>query len=211
MKVLRKSLLGAAIALVVALGATGSANAAITVETEAPSGPCPAVIVNVHVVAGGCHVVFTSPTVVMLVHTGAAEVLVSNCSVSLEARLAGNGVGWLTEQLFGPPGGGAGACTREPCDEPAPSHANLLWPAIVEDAGAFSSVEATLCLRVAGPGNEGAVGGVCTLHMPILEQAHTYTLIANEAACEALPQVEFIGTLTTQNAGTERIEIINDD
>lgn len=210
----RAGTLGATVIAAMGLWAA-SAPAAIVVERELPDPTtgnvaCGPLSQAAHVVTGGCHVAIDSPLTTLIAHTGTGEVVVSNCAITGEARVDSSGSGWIVSQSM--QSTASGSCPRAPCDEA--SHADIPWPLTIEDAGDTTTVEVTFCVRLAS-GSEGSGGSSCLVHLPIsIPASHTYSassvsLPSGEAACEGLPQTELSGTYTGQNAGTERVEIIN--
>lgn len=138
----------------------------VTVLAEAGS-ECPPVTAVGHQVEGGCHVEFESTGNGIPWHAYApAKTTIMNCDWELEARVNGNGEGYVTQAILtaasvGPP------CNRAACDEAAPSHAMIPWPLhIAETAPGDQELELTLCLRLSSAG-EGDPGIVCELHLEV--------------------------------------------
>lgn len=191
--------------MLAAVALAASSASAITVRQEPGNTACPAgPIVAAHVVTGGCHAtVASNGTIPLLVHTGAAEVVISNCTVTGELRVNSAGAGFITNQVFG----GGAACTRLPCDEAAGSMAKIPWSATLAGTGAAPSLEATFCVRPVASG-EGGSPTLCTVHGAGSSSGHTYSgapAPGGESPCEGQPQVEHSGGVTTTN--TERVEI----
>lgn len=197
----RNLLLTSAVALATTLVAVSSASA-ITIRQEPGNTPCPAgPTVVAHVVTGGCHVTFAINGVIPLfAHTGAAEVVISSCTVTGELRVNSAGAGFVTNQVFG---GGAG-CTRTACDE-AVNMRKIPWAATINGTAAAPTHELTFCLRTIASG-EGGAGTNCTIHNSISAVGHTYTVGGGgEVPCEATPQVEISGS--GSSTATERFEL----
>jgi hypothetical protein len=203
MRSARKLFLVGALALA-ALAMMASSASAVTILQEPGNTGCEdGPVLDTHVVTGGCHADFgDADGIPLLLHTGAAEVQISNCAVSLEARVNSNGDGYVTNQVFSnpPPPAPANSCTRRPCDEA--DMAVLAWPL---DVFATNSLESVFCLRTIQAG-EGQGHTLCHIILPISGSGHAYTVgaPATEYQCEGLPveisDVELI-------AGAERIEI----
>lgn len=207
MRATRKLLLVGAIVLAAMMSAASMASA-VTVRQEPGNTACPAgPTVAAHIVTGGCHATFTSNGgIPLLAHTGAAEVAVSNCTVSFEARVNSAGSGFITNQVFG----GGAACTRAPCDEVTGFMRKHPWPlTLTSFGGGVFTLEVTFCLRTVA-GGEFRAGSLCTVHFVIIASGHTYTAhpsagVGQEAACEGLPQVEISGSFNS--TATERFEL----
>jgi hypothetical protein len=202
MRATRKLFLVGALALA-ALAMMASSASAVTILQEPGNTPCEdGPTLDGHEVTGGCHADFgDADGIPLLLHTGAAEVQLSNCAVSLEARVDGNGDGWVTNQVFSNPPAPAPAnsCTRTPCDEV--DMFRLAWPLNIT---ATNSLETAFCLRAIPAGE--SQGQFCHVVLPISGSGHAYTVgaPATEYQCEGLP-VEISDVELT--AGDERIEI----
>lgn len=190
-----------------AVALAASPASALTVTQEPGNTACPAgPTVVAHVVTGGCHATFASNgALTMLAHTGAAEVVISSCSVSGELRVDSAGVGFLTNQILT---GSPSNCTRRACDE-AGNMRKIPWPKVLEGTVAAPTAEMTFCL-IPTSAAEGTAGAICTIHGLATANGHTYTistvgLPSNEAACEQIPTIEVVGSATS--TATERIEI----
>lgn len=201
MRCTRNLFLAPVVTLTAMLLAASSASA-ITVRQEPGNTACPAgPTVNAHVVSGGCHLTFASSGAgtTLLAHTGAAEITISNCTISGELRVNSAGVGFVTNQVFT----GGASCTRAPCDE-AVSMRKIPWSAAITGTAAAPAHESTMCLRTIASG-EGGAGTNCTVHTAVSFSGHTYSESSTEGACEGNPAVELIGGGTA--TATERIEI----
>ncbi len=170
-----------------------TATAQIEFLDEETDQHCPALVVVEHSVGGGCHVEYESEGHIPLVAYIPGPVVISNCNVHLEARIGEDGAGYITQALLtnepvppNPP------CTREPCDEPAPGHEDLLWPLQLEENGpGQESIETEFCLRVANSagGVEGGASARCEVHLPFTHVlSHDHELGDDaEYFCEVSP------------------------
>jgi hypothetical protein len=203
MRATRKLFLVGALALA-ALAMMASSASAVTILQEPGNTPCESgPVLDTHVVDGGCHADFgDADGIPLLLHTGAAEVQLSSCALSLEARVNSAGIGYATNQVFSnpPPPAPPNSCTRTPCDEA--NMAKLAWPLEITTT---NSLESIFCLRPIQAG-EGQGQAFCHIVLPISGSGHAYVVgaPATEYQCEGLPveisDVELV-------AGEERIEI----
>ncbi len=176
-----------------ALSAT-TANAQVEVFDEETDDHCPALMISGHNVTGGCHVHYEAEEHIPLVaYTPTGAVVLFNCNVHLEAQIGEDGSGYVTKAVLtdevppeNPP------CTRTPCDEAPPSHADLPWPLqIQENTIGQESVELELCLRTANAfgGTEGGAQSRCELHFPVTQNFDHNHEIGDHAEyfCEVSP------------------------
>ncbi len=187
MRYLRKLLLPAlaAMAAMVFMGSTASAQESVEVRLEPAGGGadthCQAAGIFHHVPStGNCRVraVSESPSL-LFQHTGASEVLFSTCDNMFEAVFNEDGVGAIYNQGLTAEGG---ACGREPCDEGAGtsnSHRNLAWPAeFSEPVGGVNqeNIEVDFCLYAHSflATAEGTAGTTCNVTLAVTRVAHTY-------------------------------------
>ena len=205
MHIAHKLMLLALTATTATVLATSTATATISVNAE-PGGPCPAVSNISHVVTGGCHVNITSEGKVPLnAHIpGMGEIVISSCTVDLEARIGPDGEGWINRATFDTTDP---ACARRPCDELPMTFRP--WRIHFRETGAATEVtRVTFCLRTVSAG-EGTAGQLCTLNVPLTTRAtHHYGVTASPVQrCAELPVASITGDF--QTAGPEHIEIIH--
>jgi hypothetical protein len=199
MRATHKLFLVGALALT-ALAMMASSASAVTILQEPGNTACAAgPDLDEHEVTGGCHADFADADGIPFhLHTGASELMLMNCTWSLEARLNSAGVGYAINQVFGDVT--PGSCTRRPCDET--NMEKLAWPLNI---GATSTLETVLCVRTVASG-EGGAQTFCHVILPISGSGHAYTVgvPGTEYSCVQLP-LEISDVELT--AGAERIEI----
>jgi hypothetical protein len=220
MRLARKLFLLAAMAITaLALTAT-TANAQIEVIEE-DGGHCPPIVVDVHLVSGGCDIEYRSEAHIPLVAYIPAPVVVSNCRVHLSALIGENGAGYVTAASFSdevPPANPP--CTRAPCDEDGRTGASEMvpWPLHIEETVAnVETIEAEFCLRTIASG-EGGAQTRCQVHLPLTQNLATHDheigAVGSEYFCEAAPfptsvrNVHLINEVPAAQS-TEDIEVIH--
>jgi hypothetical protein len=220
MRLARKLFLLAAMAITaLALTAT-AANAQVEVLEE-DGGHCPPVVVDVHLVSGGCDIEYRSEAHIPLVaYVSGNPVIVSNCRVHLSARVGETGAGYVNAALFSnedPPTNPP--CTRAPCDELGRFGFSEMipWPLhIEENAAGQESIEAEFCLRTIASG-EGGAQTRCQVHLPfrqVVTHDHEIGGVNSEYFCEVAPIPTSIRNVHLINEvpaalSTEDIEVIH--
>jgi len=183
MRLARKLFLIAAAAIAMIAFAAPAANA-VEVSNEATLAHCPEVDAsNAHVVSGGCVVeaetdgtLATAATLRQHATMG-GEAVFSICDNTFTAALHESGDGFIYNQILGP--GPVNACGITACDEAAPNHSNLPWPATLMEFGGATALQTTFCIRPApsqDPALEGSAFTTCTIYVPFAENPdHEYT------------------------------------
>lgn len=211
MFLVRKLSLAVMMAVAVMAMTASSANAEVQVFEE-PGGLCSNVSLSGHVVSGGCHVEFQSTGDVWLVVYVPAPTIVSACQVHLEARIGGNGFGYVTTLTLTAPSRPV-PCTRAQCTE-AGTSTRIPQPIQLNEVAGAESLERRFCLQ----GPDGSQGS-CTVHLPVEnEGGHNYEFGAGggEAFCEAgdypfpvsIRNAHYINEVPAET-GTEDVEIIH--
>jgi len=115
MRVARKSILLAIMALALSASAAASAfGQTLEVEDELNGGHCPPVSLVGHTVTGGCEVHGASEgEVTMRQHVFGIESTVTTCETEGTGRVNEDGEGYATQAIIT----SHGACNRQPCDE----------------------------------------------------------------------------------------------
>jgi hypothetical protein len=143
---------------------------------------CGAVTAVNHVVSGGCtvHAVTSGvSTANLFAHVaGVGEVAISACNNEFEAHINEDGLGFITDQVLT-----GASCGLAPCDEAAPSHANLEWPlAAYEGGGGNDALATTFCIRPASAA-EGASASYCSIVIDATQTGHAQTFTSTENSC----------------------------
>ena len=188
MRISRKLMLLALTALA-ALAFASSANAqSVTVTDEASTVPCSDVALDAdHNVTGGCAVNVVSEQETQIVAgTAGGPVVISTCEDQFEAHIDGGGEGYI--DVVTTTGHAAAPCTREACDEAAPSHATIPWRIhLREPEGAPLSANVAFCLynQVSA---EGTIGTPCVVNIPVTQTVHSQSFNAEGGqSCANLP------------------------
>ena len=216
MRLARKLFLLAAMAITALAMTAGTANAQIEVLDEPTGEHCGTVTTpTAHTAAGGCLVEFQSEEEIPLHAYIPGKVTLSDCEVHITARIGEDGEGYVTKALLTEEPGSDVPCTRTPCDEAEPSHAELLWPIHLREAAGEESIEATFCLRpITDPDVEGQGNTPCTVHLEVTDLGnHDYEIghSPSESFCE--PGLPFPVSLESLHflyeEGSDKIEIIH--
>ena len=197
-----RKLLMVAMTAVAALAFSASAASAQTVEVENETTGLHCsnfTMVGHDPVGASCTVQAVSVgTANLYQHTGVSEVLFSQCNNNFEAAFNEAGAGFIYNQVLTPE---AGACGREPCDEAAPSHENLAWPAQLSEGPNGLQLEVTFCLRAHtfNDSLEGTAGTPCHVIVDVATDAgHGFAVSTNgQRPCRNLP-IELEGNWVTQ-------------
>ena len=214
MRLARKLFLLAAMAVAALAVGAGAANAQVEVIDEPSGEHCGAVTtLTAHTAVGGCLVEFESTGAVPLHAYIPGKVTLFDCSWHLEARIGENGTGYVTQAKL--TNTTPGSCPRTPCDEAAPSHAELLWPFVLNESAGQESLELTFCLRpLTFPDVEGQGNTPCTVHLEVTDLGnHDYEIghSPSESFCE--PGLPFPVSLESLHflyeEGSDKIEIIH--
>jgi hypothetical protein len=167
---------------------------------------CPPVALSNHVVTGGCVLHASGGSGMILVqHNPDTETVITSCDSEFTVRIGEDGLGYITNAIFS-----GTSCLWTQCDEAAPSHASIPWPAGLFETGAAGDEQevlvSTLCLR-APLAQEGAVGSPCTLIFEVSSSGHQSELQANDAPCIEGNGVEFTGHWFTEGVGFETVHL----
>jgi len=179
MRLARKLFLIAAAAIAMIAFAAPAANAVEVSEEADPPHHCPEVdATNAHVVSGGCVVDAetgdATPATLRQHATMGGEAIFSICANTFTAALHESGDGFIYNQHLEnvPP---VNACGITACDEAAPSHAQIPWPATLMEFGGATALQTTFCIRPLTVG-EGGAFTTCTIYVPYAENPdHVYT------------------------------------
>jgi len=166
-----------------------SANGQVQVTDEASGTGCPSVTLGQHhLVQNGCpiHVVGTQETQVVI-GTPNGPVVVDTCEEEFEGLLDGVAEGYFNvverrDHTIGSP------CTREACDEAAPSHTTRPWRFHFFEAGPGSeAVNIAFCLYHETAA-EGTAGTTCIVNIPFTHTSHSFIInAAGGVGCTNLP------------------------
>lgn len=167
------------VAMVLAGSAIAAVNASAQVEIFDEDGEhCDPVTIQAHVALSGCRIEFQStggvPLFAFIPPFGTVQL--SNCEVHFEGRMAEDGSGYVTQASLTSELPPWFPCTRTPCDESHPSHAELLWPFHLEEVGGQETIEVAFCLRPST--NEEGVGNLpCIVHLELADLGgHNYEI-----------------------------------
>jgi len=217
MRLARKLFLIAAAAIAMIAFAAPAANAVEVSEEEDPPHHCPEVdATNDHIVSGECVVQAQTTSIanaatLRLHATMGGEAVFSICANTFTAALHESGDGFIYNQhLENTP---ANACGITACDEAAPSHAQIPWPATLMEFGGATALQTTFCIRPLTVG-EGGAFTTCTVYVPYAEAPeHEYTFTtlppgAHEvppwsSRCSQNAQVSLSGQWAIQGADLE--------
>jgi len=186
------------------------ASATSAVEVTDEDTHCTEVSVTDHIVSGGCEFSAASeggaaaPSVDLLSHSGSSEFLFSRCSLIFTIHMDEEGHGYATDQQVG----GGGICGLAPCDEAAPSHAQLSWEIQIGEFFAdHQAASLRLCLRAASAGEGQAVFINCAMILDVSEPAlHEYEF-TNTQPCAENASAELIGHWTLDDTSIEIIHL----
>jgi hypothetical protein len=173
MRNLRKLVLLAMVAIA-ALAFSASAASAQSVEllNEETGQHCSSFTMSGHDPVGAtCTVHATSVgTANLYIHNGTSEVPFSACNNEFEAAFNETGQGYIYNQVLTPEGA---TCGREPCDEAAPSHENLAWPATLSEVPGGLRLHVVFCLYAHNPDpvSEGSAGTNCEVTLNVTTSA----------------------------------------
>lgn len=180
MRLAPKLLLLAGMALAIFAMTATSACAQLEVFDEHTNDEhCPAVVLVVHDVSGGCHIEFASTVDVPLHASIPQKVTLFNCEWYLEGVIDEAGEGFFTEVHLDPPHAGSVPCTRVACDVVmAPeNHPMIPWPFHLREEGVGNEeLETELCTRLITSGEDGPRWW-CDLHLEVTHTgSHAYEL-----------------------------------
>jgi hypothetical protein len=171
MRLARNLFLIAAAAIAMIAFSAQAANA-VEVSNEPSNIHCGEVdATNAHIVSGGCQIeaeTEDNTTADLATHIPTmGENVFSQCENVFNARVHESGNGYIFNQEL------TGAnCGISACDEAAPSHARIPWPAQIMEFGGAEALQVTFCTRAGAhpgaPEDEGTGFTTCTIYIPLL-------------------------------------------
>lgn len=211
-----RKLLPLTTALTALMLSAGSAAAQVEVQHEPSGAGCGEVDIDVHTVSGGCVIELQSTEHTPFVAYTPTPFVFATCNWHLEARIAGNGEGYVTQAVLSdedPPT--SPPCGRAPCDEDAGAEDTMIpWPFdIIENGPGDEEFIVELCIRNLS-GGEGVNPAQCKVSLDFGEIAGHEPEIGQdpwEEFCEISPlpfvPISIRDAHFTYEEGSEAIEV----